>query len=341
MAGSKAKNAMIRSVVFTLVVMGLFVYIAKVVTGISGAKSAVFTGATVESGESLFFGRGKCSTCHSIGDRGSAIRCPNLGVVDAAYALGLPIAQRAAERAKERAKQTGQAYTDVDYLVESHYDPSAYVVQGFKNEMPIVWQPPIALSADEELAVDLFVMSIGGQPDAAAIQGSRFFGLLKKARSSQSDEGTAVLTSFQPYMQGDPEAGEKIFFDPESKTPCAKCHTVKGRGGKVGPDLTNVGGTRTSQYILDSILEPSKDIAGGFESFLVVTNDGEFITGIKKNEDEKSIEILEASGDLKKLKKSDIKKMAQQKISIMPGNFRDLLSVKELHDLMAFLLGLT
>jgi putative heme-binding domain-containing protein len=343
MAGTSAKTAMIRSVVFTFLVMGFFIYISEVVTGISGAgrQNTTVTGVSVDSGESIFFGRGKCSTCHSIGERGSAIRCPNLGVVDFPYTLGLPIAQRAVERAKERTKQTGQTYTAVDYIVESHYDPSAYVVQGFKNEMPIVWQPPIALSADDEISVDLFLMSIGGQPDAAAIQNSRIFGIMKKALASQSEEPAVVLTSFQPYLQGDPAEGEKIFFDPESKTPCAKCHTVKGRGGKVGPDLSNVGGTRTAQYILDSILDPSKDIAGGYESYLIVTNDGEFITGVKKNEDAASVEILEASGELKKLKKSDIKKMAQQKISIMPGNFRDLLTVKDLHDLMAFLLSLS
>lgn len=340
MAGSTAKKAMIRSVIFTLLVVGFFIYIAAVVTGISGVRGTKIEGVSVESGEALFFGKGKCSTCHSIGERGSAIRCPNLGALDAPSTLGgLPIAQRAVERAKERTKQTGQTFTAVDYIVESHYDPGAYVVQGFKNEMPVIWQPPIALDADEEMSVDLYMMTLGGEPDQAAIQNSRMFGILKKAVASQA--GTATQVAFKPYLQGDPEAGEKIFFDPESRTPCAKCHTVKGHGGKVGPDLSNVGGTRTPQYILDSILDPSKDIAGGYEAYLIVTNDDEFITGIKRSEDATSVEILEASGETRKLKKSDIKKMVQQKISIMPGNFKDLLTVKELHDLLAFLLSLT
>ncbi len=340
MAGTTGKGAMIKSVVFTFLVMGFFVYISYVVTAISGAgQKPTVVGVSPEAGESLFFGRGKCSTCHSIGERGSAIRCPNLGVIDQPYTLGMPIAQRAVERAKERTSKTGQTYTAVDYLVESHYDPSAYVVQGFKNEMPVVWQPPIALSVDDEMAIELFVMSLGGEPDLAAIQNSKEFALIKKAIGSQA--GTATQVAFKPYLPGDPAAGEKIFFDPDSKTPCAKCHTVKGKGGKVGPELTSVAGTRTPQFILESILDPSKEIASGYEAFLVVTNEDEFITGIKKGEDATTVEIIEGSGDLRKIKKSDIKKMVQQKISIMPGNFRDLLSVEELHDLLAYLLTLT
>lgn len=340
MAGTTAKSALIRSVFFAFLVIGFFIYLAEVITGISGAKKVAIAGVNPEAGEAIFFGRGKCSTCHSIGERGSAIRCPNLGAIDAPYTLGgMPIVQRAVERAKERSKQTGQTYTAVDYIVESHYEPGAYVVQGFKNEMPVIWQPPIGLNADEEMAVDLFLMTLGGEPDPAAIQSSRIFGILKKAVASQA--GTATQVAFKPYLEGDPEAGEKIFFDPESKTPCAKCHSVKGRGGKVGPELTNVAGTRTVQYILDSILDPSKDIAGGFEPYLLVTQDDEFITGVKKSEDDTSVEILEASGETRKLKKSEIKKMVQQKVSIMPGNFKDLLTVKELHDLLAFLLSLT
>jgi mono/diheme cytochrome c family protein len=131
--------------------------------------------------------------------------------------------------------------------------------------MPVVWQPPIALSVDDETAIELYVMSLGGEPDVAAIQNSPEFAVIKKAIGSQS--GGATQVAFKPYLPGDPANGEKIFFDPDSKTPCAKCHTVKGKGGKVGPELTNVAGTRTAQFIIEAILEPSKEIASGYEPF--------------------------------------------------------------------------
>src|SRR6185503_9913190 len=120
--------------------------------------------------------------------------------------------------------------------IESHYAPSNYVVAGFKDEMPVVWQPPISLSADDEIAIELYIMSLGGEPDVAAIQNSSEFAVIKKAIASVSGGGGAVPVAFKPYLQGDPAKGEAIFFDVNGKAPCAKCHTVKGKGGKVGPE---------------------------------------------------------------------------------------------------------
>lgn len=326
----------IRAAIFTVILSLIYIYIAAVITDISGgAKSAsTVAGVSPEAGESIFWGKGKCSTCHALGDRGSAIRCPNLGAIDAPYALGLPIALRAVERAKEREKQTAKTYNAIDYLVESHYDASAYVVQGFKNEMPAVWKPPIALNPEEILAVDLYLLSQGGNPDPEAVTKSAYFQQLKKAASSQT---AATPVAFQPYLKGDPEKGKEIFINPNSKTPCAKCHTVNGQGGKVGPELTNVAGTRDIPYIIESVLDPSAQIVSGFEPYLVVTKDGEFIGGVKKGEDDKSVTLADNEGSLHKISKDNIEKMVQQKKSIMPDNFRELLTMEEFHDLLAFL----
>ena len=49
--------------------------------------------------------------------------------------------------------------TAADYIVQSHFEPGAYVVNGFKNEMPVIWKPPIALKVNEILAVDLFLQA--------------------------------------------------------------------------------------------------------------------------------------------------------------------------------------
>ena len=49
---------------------------------------------------------------------------------------------------------------------------------------------------------------------------------------------------WKPYMSGDPEAGRKLFFDPKSKAQCAKCHSVGGEGGRVGPALDRIASRR-------------------------------------------------------------------------------------------------
>ncbi|MBI3358827.1 MAG: hypothetical protein HY037_04480, partial [Nitrospirae bacterium] len=160
-----AGKAFIRSIGFVLVVLSVFIYIAEVITDISGQghRGAVAAGVGPEQGREIFFGKGKCSTCHSLGNEGSAIRCPNLGIKEGAGPpFDRPIIQRAELRAAERSKATGRKYLPIEYIIESHYDPSAYVVEGFRNEMPTIWKPPIGLNADEEMSVDSFLMSQGG-----------------------------------------------------------------------------------------------------------------------------------------------------------------------------------
>jgi putative heme-binding domain-containing protein len=319
---------------FTLAICLIYIFIAAIITDISGgAKSAATAvGVSAEAGEAIFWGKGKCHTCHSLGERGSAIRAPNLGVSGDDFPL--PMGLRAAERAKEMSQKTGKPMTAVDYLVQTHLDPGAYVVEGYKNEMPIVWKPPIALKTDEILAVDLYLLSQGGDPDVNALMGSPYFAELKKKAESAA---TATPVAFKPYLPGDPEKGNALFFDVEGKVACAKCHIVGDKGGKVGPELTNVAGTRELPYIIESILEPSAVIVSGFEPYLIVTNDEEFITGIKKAEDDKSITLMTPEGETISISKDNIQKAVPQKTSLMPGNFRELLTIEEFHDLVAFL----
>jgi len=344
-----AGKAFLRSVVFVLIVLGVYIYIAEVITDISGQahRGSVAEGVGPEQGREIFFGKGKCSTCHSLGTEGSAIRCPNLGVIEGAGPpFDRPIIQRAELRAAERSKATGRTYLPVEYILESHYDPGAYVVDGFKNEMPTIWKPPIGLSADEEISVDAFLMSLGGEVDIAQITNSPIFAKMKegiKKLEGESGGGTAV---FAPYIKGDPAKGETIFFDPNSATPCAKCHTAKDaagivRGGKVGPELTNVAGTRTPQYIIESVMDPSAVIVSGFEGVLVQTKDEEYITGMKKGEDAASVDMMIDTGEVIKIPKSNIESIEVQKISTMPGNFREVLTMEQFHDLFAYLLTLT
>ncbi len=335
------KRPLLGVAIFTLLVVLLFVYIGEVLTRISGEATrgpgdgAPADGvATPQAGESLFWGRGNCYTCHSIGGRGSAIRGPNLGE---AGPLKMPIGTRAVERAKERAKQTGKPYTAVDYLVETLTEPGAYVVQGYQNIMPVIWKPPIALKPEEIKAVIMYLEGQGGTVGAAAIDGSPFFQKLKAIAATAGDQ---VAEAWKPYLQGDLEAGRELFFNPENPAGCAKCHTVRDQGGQVGPELTKIAAIQPPQYIIESILEPSKVIVPGFEVTLIITKDGRYITGIVKREDDRVIGITDNQGQPQKVAKTEIAERVPQKTSMMPENFSEILTVKDLHDLLGFLLTL-
>ncbi len=344
-----AGKAFLKSIAFVLVVLAVYIYIAEVITDISGQahRGSVAAGVGPEQGREIFFGKGKCSTCHSLGNEGSAIRCPNLGVVEGGKPpFDMPILQRAELRAAERSKATGQKYNPVDYIIESHYDPGAYVVDGFRNEMPVIWKAPIELSLDEEVSVDAFLMSQGGELDMAQITNSPILAKIKAGiKKMEGEGGGGKAAAFAPYLKGDPAKGEQIFFSPSSATPCAKCHTAKDaagviRGGKVGPELTNVAGSRTAQFIIESVMDPSANIASGFEGVLIITKDEEYLTGVKKGEDATSVDIM-VDTEVMKIPKSNIESVELQKISTMPGNFREVLTMEQFHDLLAYLLTLT
>lgn len=333
------KHPFLGASLFTVIVIFLFMYVGELLTSISGetarGPSGVPTGdgaASPQIGEAIFWGKGACYTCHGVGGRGSAIRAPNLGE---SGPLSMPIGARAALRAEERTKQ-GRPMTPTDYLVESLVEPGAYVVGGFKNEMPLVWRPPIALKPDEIRAVITYLQSLGGTPDVAAIDKSPFFQKLKATAAA----GAGVAEVWRPYLQGDPKAGEELFFNPESPVGCGKCHAVRGKGGAVGPELTHLAATRPPQFILEAILEPSKEIASGFDSILIKTKDGRLITGVVKKEDAVSITVADSQGQFRKIAKAEIVEREPQKISLMPGNFSEILTVKDLHDLLAFLMTL-
>ncbi|MBI4592893.1 MAG: c-type cytochrome [Candidatus Rokubacteria bacterium] len=326
------RSPFLRVAIFTVGLVAVFVWIGDLITRISGEGTrpplaAVGAGTvTPEAGEAVFWGKGKCSTCHAAGSRGSSIRGPNQG---ASGPLGLAIGARAEERARERAKATGKPYTATDYLVESLLDPGAYVVQGYKNEMPNPMRPPIRLGADEVRAVVAYLQSLGGAVDVAVIK-------LPASAQALAPAATAA-DEVKPYLAGDPKKGEALFFDADSNAACGKCHKVGSRGGDVGPDLTQVAGTRDLRFIIESVLEPSKEIASGFESMLIITKDGQYVTGILKKEDASAIEVVDSQGRIARVPKDRIQQNAPQKTSMMPENFREILTVEEFHHLLAYL----
>ncbi len=136
-----------------LIVITLFLWSGKMITEMTGegGKTGGEVNVTPDGGEQIFWGRGRCFTCHSVGEKGNAVRGPNLGQFGEKYPL--PIGARAEERAKRRFEKTGLFYSATDYLVESLAEPSAHVVSGYKNEMAVTYSPPIALSPDEIMAV--------------------------------------------------------------------------------------------------------------------------------------------------------------------------------------------
>jgi putative heme-binding domain-containing protein len=135
-------------------------------------------------------------------------------------------------------------------------------------------------------------------------------------------------------VPGDPEAGREVYYGAGR---CMSCHMIRGEGGYLGPDLTNLGVTRTLTEIREAVLEPNKRFTRGYMPVLVTLGNGETIRGVARNTSNYSIQLLDADGELRLLSKSEVAKVDFPKDSWMPANYAERLSRQQVTDLLAFL----
>ena len=139
-------------------------------------------------------------------------------------------------------------------------------------------------------------------------------------------------------LGGDAEAGKSIFFE-KAEAACLRCHKVRGEGGEVGPELAGVGAKYDREYLLESILFPSKKIAQGFESVIVVLKSGVSYAGLVKKDDDNVLVINSPEDGMISIPKADIQSR-DRGLSAMPGEMGNILSKRELRDLVEFLASL-
>ena len=133
---------------------------------------------------------------------------------------------------------------------------------------------------------------------------------------------------------GDAAVGESIFW---GKGGCNECHSVRGRGGKVGPDLSDAGGTRSTAVLRMAIEDPGANGSKGFEKARVVLKSGKALDGVLKNRNNYSLQLQDGKGDLHLLLMTDVREMAVAKNSAMPANYKSRLTAAEIDGLVAYL----
>ena len=142
--------------------------------------------------------------------------------------------------------------------------------------------------------------------------------------------------------QGDPAAGERIFMHSKVGT-CGGCHRMRGRGRAVGPDLTaihqrlNVSGIDSRRWLLQSLLQPGRDMAPQYTPWIIVTKDGKTVTGLPRRKGGSGEAYLGIDGREFTLKKSQIAFHRESTTSLMPAKLLNALTTTEISDLLAFL----
>ena len=112
------------------------------------------------------------------------------------------------------------------------------------------------------------------------------------------------------------------------------CHTLEGKGGKVGPELTGVGAKPKGDILID-VLDPNRSVEGTFRQWTAKTED-DVIAGKLAAESKTSVEILDAAGQSHILQRDQIKSLTASDRSVMPEGFEQL-PPDDLTNLLEFL----
>jgi putative heme-binding domain-containing protein len=161
--------------------------------------------------------------------------------------------------------------------------------------------------------------------------------LAEPGKSRPIESAAALLAELRQLPgQGDPEVGRRLFLN-TSLLQCARCHAIENRGASLGPELSNYGRTRDDQQILNAILEPGREIAPQYQTWVIVSQDGRTQVGFHVHS-QNLIEIFaDAEGREFRVAQDDILQRRASDKSIMPDGTIQRLTPLEIRDLLAYL----
>ena len=139
-------------------------------------------------------------------------------------------------------------------------------------------------------------------------------------------------------MPGDAQRGAQVFARPE--VGCINCHRVNDKGVDLGPALSEIGAKLGKDALYEAILDPSAGIAFGYEAWQIDLKSGDEACGIIVSETADDLVLKDAKAIATRIKKSDIAKRQQSKISLMPAGLQQTMSTQDLVDLVEYLSSL-
>jgi putative membrane-bound dehydrogenase-like protein len=141
--------------------------------------------------------------------------------------------------------------------------------------------------------------------------------------------------------RGNVDKGKKLFTNSvKSNLQCLKCHTVRGVGGFIGPDLSMIGKKASRENLFESILQPSKAVADQFATWVIETTKGVSVQGLLVEETSDAVVLRDAEGRDTRIGKKEIENRGKSPKSIMPEDLIVHLSEEDLIDLVEYLFTL-
>jgi putative membrane-bound dehydrogenase-like protein len=160
---------------------------------------------------------------------------------------------------------------------------------------------------------------------------ARITPLVKAAAAGQNRQ--EVVATFERLLNhgGDRARGAAVF-----EKQCLACHSVQGRGQRVGPDLSGIG-ARPRETLLVDLFDPSRQVAGDYLAYTLVTRQGQVLTGLIVSETAGSVTLRRAEGAQDVVLRAQIEELRGTGKSLMPEGLEQNLSEADVADLLAFL----
>ncbi len=162
----------------------------------------------------------------------------------------------------------------------------------------------------------------------ASLDDSQILAVTSYLRTLQGVVGVARLP-------GDPENGKALFF---GKAACSECHMISGQGGFIAADLSAYAASRSSAGIRNAIVDPERNLDPRERTAVVLTRGGESFTGFIRNEDNFSVQLQTLDGAFHLFERSGLQSVEYRQKSLMPTDYAQKLTSRELNDLVSFLM---
>ncbi len=139
-----------------------------------------------------------------------------------------------------------------------------------------------------------------------------------------------LIARFQPALQlpGDSGRGEHVF-----KKHCATCHRLGNTGQEVGPNLASITDKRPESLLL-AILDPSAAVEARYLNYVVLTSQGQVLSGLLSTETASSITLTGTDGKQQTILRKDIERLSATEKSFMPEGIDKNLSLQDIADLI-------
>ncbi len=162
--------------------------------------------------------------------------------------------------------------------------------------------------------------------------------LLTVLNASAEQQAAHLEQLLKELPAGDIRRGHEVFMG--KKAACINCHKLGYGGGRLGPDLSNIGKVRNHRDLLEAVVYPSVSIVRGYEPVVAELKDGRTVAGIVISESRDEIVIGIDAEKKSHIARSELEQILPSSVSPMPNGMATLLTPQELGDLMAFLQNL-